>query len=632
MSESTFTERLRYRFDNYMSKGAAALIGGLGIFSLLIIILAGIVLVITGIAPEGEEKLGFFEAFWQSLMRTLDAGTMGGDSGWGFRIIMFVVTLGGVFIISGLIGVLTSGLESKIEELRKGRSRAIESNHTAILGWSSQIFTIISELVTANENQKDPCIVILGDKDKVEMEDEIRDMAGKTGKTRVVCRSGSPLDPANLVTVSIDTARSIIILAPEKENPDVDVIKTMLAITNNPKRKKSPYHVAAEIQDPRNLDVAKLVGREEVELVLASDLIARVIAQTCRQSGLSVVYTELLDFGGDEIYFTSSPQLTGKTYGECLFAYEDSAVMGMKTATGQIRLNPPMDTTVAAGDELIVISADDDTIKLSGKNDFGVNSGAIALKMPTPLNPETTLILGWNWKAPAIINELDAYVPPGSHVVVSADVENGGAEIDRLCTKLKNIAVEYRYEDTTDRRVLDALEVDKFGHIILLCYSDRHEAQQADARTLITLLHLRDIAEKKNVDLNIVSEMLDIRNRSLAEVTRADDFIVSDNLISLMLTQVSENKHLNSVFKDLFSPEGSEIYLKPVDNYIRPGVEVNFYTLLEAARLKGETAIGYRLQRLEADASAGYGVAVNPDKSHMVTFSAEDRIIVLAES
>ena len=38
--------------------------------------------------------------------------------------------------------------------------------------------------------------------------------------------------------------------------------------------------------------------------------------------------------------------------------------------------------------------------------------------------------------------------------------------------------------------------------------------------------------------------MLDVRNRELAEVTQADDFIVSDKLVSLMLAQVSENKDL----------------------------------------------------------------------------------------
>ena len=36
----------------------------------------------------------------------------------------------------------------------------------------------------------------------------------------------------------------------------------------------------------------------------------------------------------------------------------------------------------------------------------------------------------------------------------------------------------------------------RYQHIIMLCYSDRFDAQQADARTLITLLHLRDIGSR----------------------------------------------------------------------------------------------------------------------------------------
>ena len=48
----------------------------------------------------------------------------------------------------------------------------------------------------------------------------------------------------------------------------------------------------------------------------------------------------------------------------------------------------------------------------------------------------------------------------------------------------------------------------------------------------MTLLHLRDMSEKSGKEFAIVSEMLDLRNRQLAEVTRADDFIVSDHLVS----------------------------------------------------------------------------------------------------
>ena len=72
--------------------------------------------------------------------------------------------------------------------------------------------------------------------------------------------------------------------------------------------------------------------------------------------------------------------------------------------------------------------------------------------------------------------------------------------------------------------------------------------------------------------------MLDIRNRQLADITSADDFIVSDKLISLLMSQVSENKDLMRVFEDLFDADGSEIYIKPAKEYVQTGISMNFYT------------------------------------------------------
>src|SRR6185503_7658892 len=193
--------------------------------------------------------------------------------------------------------------------------------------------------------------------DKVEMEDRLRERVGDPRGTRLVCRRGDPTDVNDLEIVSIHTARSIIVLAPPGDSPDFSVIKTLLAITNHPNRRPEPYHVVAEINDPRNLDVARMVGRKEVELVLVPDLLSRITVQTCRQSGLSVVYLELLDFGGDEIYFKEEPGLVGKTFGDALSVYEDSAVIGLRPREGGTLVNPPMDRRIEAGDKVIAIAA-----------------------------------------------------------------------------------------------------------------------------------------------------------------------------------------------------------------------------------------------------------------------------------
>lgn len=626
MRKITFSDRVRYTFDNMMSRGASAQIIGLGIITLLFILGMAAIVTFSGVTAAGDGSgPDLNEMIWRSLLRTLDPGTMGGDQGSPpFLGMMLLVTLGGIFIVSTLIGVLTSGIENKIDELRKGHSFVVEQNHTIILGWSPQVFAILSELAEANANQRDACVAILSDKDKVEMEDEIRAKVSNTKSTRVVCRTGSPLDLKDLEIVNPQGARSIIIVAPETENPDTHVIKTILAITNNPNRKPDKYHIVAEIRDSKNVPVAKMVGKDEAEIVLVEDLISRITVQTCRQSGLSVVYTELLNFGGDEIYFKEEPALVGKTFGEALSAYEDSALIGLQR-NGATQLNPPMDTRINAGDQVIAISEDDDTVRLSGLSNLGIMPDAIQPPRTSRAEPERTLILGWNQRGESIVRELDNYVAPGSVTLIVANVQANPPTG-------KNQSVSFRSSDTTDRSVLEALDIASYDHIIVLSYSDTLKSQDADAQTLITLLHLREIAERSSKDFSIVSEMLDVRNRELAEVTRADDFIVSDQLISLLLSQISENKYLSAVFTDLFDPEGSEIYVKPVENYVRSGQPLNFYTVVDAARQRGEVAIGYRLAHDAHDASKSYGVSVNPDKSKTVTFEPGDKVIVLAES
>jgi hypothetical protein len=191
--------------------------------------------------------------------------------------------------------------------------------------------------------------------------------------------------------------------------------------------------------------------------------------------------------------------------------------------------------------------------------------------------------------------------------------------------------VESRTGDTSDQAFLQQIDVGSYENVIVLSYSDLYPQQEADAITLVTLLHLRDLADRHAYRYSIVSEMLDVRDRALAEVTRADDFIVSDELISLLLSQISENKHLGAVFADIFDPEGSEIYLKPYSDYIQPGAEVNFYTVVTAALRRNQVAIGYRRKAHATDASKSYGVVINPSKSQSIIFAEGDCVIVVAE-
>ncbi|MEZ5189854.1 MAG: NAD-binding protein [Schumannella sp.] len=632
MDKPSFGERVRYAFDNWMARGTLALMALLGLATIVLVLVVGLIAwVLLKVFPDQVNSAGEtpWDILWGGLMRTLDPGTMGGDEGWMFRFLMLVITIGGLIIVASLIGIISGAFDAKVEDLRKGRSRVLEHDHTLILGWSEKVFPIIHELCLANESRGKSAIVILADRDKVQMEDDIKSEVGAHmkatgGKTRVIVRSGDPMNLTELEVANPNAARSIIVLAPEDDDdPDSVVIKTTLAVTNNPRRKQGEYHIVGELQEESNIEAATLVGKDEAHWVLGNDLISRIMVQTCRQSGLSVVYAELLDFDGAEIYFSRQPSLDGKTFYEAQLAFEDSMVMGLVSDDVPV-LNPPADQVLKEGDSLILIAEDDDTIRL-GSVPGTADPAKVSAKPAPELGPETTLILGYNDNLQVMLSELDEYSTPRSRVTIVSR-----RELPPL-PDFSDIDVAWEQGDPTSRSVLDALHPETFDHILVLAASDL-PPQRADAKTLIALLHLRDIADEYGVDLNVVSEMLDDRNRELAEVTQADDFIVSDKLISLMLSQVSENKQLTDVFDELFRSDGPEIYLRPADEYVVLDEPVDFYTVIEAARRKGETAIGHRFAALARDSESMYGVSVNPLKTEAHAYTASDKIIVLAEN
>src|SRR4029079_13333214 len=109
MSKATFAERSRYWVDNWMSKGTIALIALLGaataVFVLVLGALAAVLLAFFDTVEDRDASFG--ELLWRSLMRTLDPGTMGGDQGWLFRVLMLLVTIGGLIIVASLIGIVS---------------------------------------------------------------------------------------------------------------------------------------------------------------------------------------------------------------------------------------------------------------------------------------------------------------------------------------------------------------------------------------------------------------------------------------------------------------------------------------------------------------------------------------------
>lgn len=613
MKKRSWRERLGYWMDRAMSKGPIAMTGILFLTLLLLVTLIGVIAYLC----SGDGNV--FSQIWRTLMHTLDAGILADNptDNIPYIITMCLATICGLVVTSILIGIISTDFESKIYDMRKGTSVVQEKNHTTIIGFDNNIYTILSELIEANANKKNACIVVLGEQPKVEMEDAIASHIPNTGTTRIICRSGSLHKAFSFERCAIENSRSVIL----NIHNDAEAIKSLLALSAYVKTKSllcQDLRFVACIQDQDHMDAAEIAGEGRAEIIHVKDAIARIIANTCRHHGLSRVLTELFNFSGNEIYLESIPALTGKTLREAMSAFPNAVVVGLCSQEG-VRLNPPADTRIQEGDKLALLEADDGAYQLQETHkadDTHIREG-IYIASSAPCN---LLVLGSNSELPLVLTEYDHYVAPGSRVIIMDD------DLDAATLPhCENLDISVCTQPFSRSAVLQLLQDDM--HNILLMNDDSKDCESSDAQTLLRLILLRDIADKNDCRFSITTEMRSADNQQLAFNTRVDDFVVGPSFTSLLMAQISEDRNMATLIRELLDESGSELYIKPAECYVTLGQEVDAYTLTESAVRKGEVYIGYRQVRRD---SVTY--AINPNKADTVVFTPGDQVIVIAEN
>ncbi|KFG71926.1 CASTOR/POLLUX-related putative ion channel [Streptomyces mutabilis] len=624
-----FGDRARYWFDSTLARGAAALVGWMALLCLAVVVPTSAVLVWTD--PDAPPSLADRLAeVWRLTGETL---RLGGATGTPLRALMSVLlALVTLLFVSTLVGLITTALTERLTSLRRGRSTVLEHGHAVVLGWSEQVFTVVSELVTANANQRGAAVVVLADRDKTVMEEALSTKVGSFGRTRLICRSGPTTDPAVLPLSSPATAGVVLVMPPDDPDADAEVVKTLLALRAALAGAEPRPPVVAAVRD-NQYRLAACLAAGPGGVVLESDTVtARLIVQAARRPGISLVHQELLDFAGDEFYLLSEPSLTGRPFGDALLSYSTSSVVGLVRGATPL-LNPPPETPIAPDDLIVVITRDDDTAWLDDCADLA-EQAAMASRPSTPTPAERVLLLGWNRRAPLMIDQLHRRARPGSTVDVVA--ERGEATIRQVseadADSGNGLSLALHHGDITRPETLRHLDVHSYDSVIVLGRDPvpGQPPDDPDNRTLVTLLLLRRLEEATGRELPLVTELIDDRNRALAPISPGADVIISGKLIGLLMSQISQNRHLAAVFEELFSAEGTGVRLRPATDYVLPGSETFFATVVAAARRRGECAIGYRSHD-DSSTSPGYGVRINPPKRERRRWTAEDEVVVIGK-
>ncbi|MFT5823522.1 MAG: hypothetical protein ACI8ZM_004784 [Crocinitomix sp.] len=639
-------DKLRYRFEKYLNKGGASIFVSLFVvFIVLFIVIIGVRLLIMQFADGSADPnyTGASDDVWRTWLQMTDPGNMNQDNNMSFWLKVSTILAGvvGVIILSMLIAFITTSLEKVFYNFRKGRGKVIEEDHTLILGWNERVVDIIRELILANESEKSASVVILSSEDKEEMDDLIQKRLPDTKTTRIVTTTGDYANINELKRVNIQAAKSVIILAncsesaliDEKVDSDVQSVKSIMGIISV-QGGKNELPIITEIFTEEKRRLLSFFDDDNIIALDSWDIMGKLLVQTSLTSGLEMVYNEMLSFDGCEVYFYEA-DWNGVNFAELPFHFKDGVPLGVYNETDGISLRPGDDYVLKDIDQIIILAEDDSTINFEPT--------AFTSAIDIPLSSEKleqkqkkVLILGWHSVAEIFIRESADYLSEGTQFDVLFNEPNDllKDKIEELKALYTDFTINFTNADPLQFEVLQEIDPFSYDNVIILSQEiDEQRPDKIDSDTLIILLWLRKVKESvENPHTKIITQVLNSENQEIITQTDVDDFIISNKLITMILAQLSEEPLIKLLYDDLFSEDGSEIYVKPANLYFTSFPQkVTFADLIGIAGKREEVCLGIRKGDLRKDADSNFGVKLNLSKTEQVEINENDFLVVLSE-
>jgi len=639
-----FKQKQQYRFEQYLNKGGASIF--ISLFVVFIVLFLLMILfrwIAIMIWPELHYTDSFAYDIWLTWLQMTDPGNMNQDNHsprW-LKITTILSGVIGVIILSMLIAFITTALEKLFYNFRKGRGPVLEEDHTLILGWNERVVDIVRELILANESEKYAAVVILSTEEKEEMDDMIAKRIPNSQTTRIITTTGDYANINELKRVSVAHARSIILLAncsesateELKEQSDVQSVKAIMAIIAS-QGGENQLPIIAEVF---NEDKRKLIGYfEDDNLITLNswEIMGKLFVQTSLTSGLEMVYNEILSFDGCEIYFHEE-DCSNIAFGQLPFHFKDGIPLGIYNEQDGVVLRPGKDYALKPDDQIIILAEDDSTINFEAESIYSPKD--IALRdSHLEQQKKSILILGWHSIADVFISESADYLKDGSKfdILFNEPSEELTAHIESLQEAFPKFEIQLKRSNPLIMNELVACEPFNYDNIIILSQdSTEQHADKIDSDTLIILLLLRKIKlTLGEVHTKIITQVLNSENQDIITQTDVDDFIISNKLITMILAQLSEQPLILQFYEDIFSEDGSEIYVKRAELYCEQfPVTVAFGDLIKLADKRDEICLGIRKGSESKNAGANFGVTLNLAKDDTFVLEGGDFLVVLSE-
>ncbi|WBU89287.1 CASTOR/POLLUX-related putative ion channel [Cellulophaga omnivescoria] len=641
--KNSFSERLNYKAERFLSKGGSSIFKSLLIiFIIVFVFLVGLRLLLINLFPSLDYTGNIFRDIWVTFLEMTDPGNMNqdNDAPTFLKVLTVLSGLTGVILLSMLIGFITTALDTMLYDFRKGRGKVIENNHTIILGWNERVVDVIRELILANESESKASVVILSNTDKEEMDNLITKRLPDMMTTEVITTQGDYANINELKRINLESARSIIILAScsesatlsKKKASDVQSVKSILAITAC-QNGKNELPIIAEIFTKEKRDIISFFEDDNIIAIDSWNIMGKLLIQTSLTSGLDSVYKEILSFDGCEIYFYED-NWNKVPFGELSYYLKDGIPLGIYTKEQGLVLRPPVDTVLNNGDSVVILAEDDSTISFEGKQHFFPKKDKKIINVRLEQKKKRILILGWHKVAEVFIEEATDYLLEGSDFDILFDEPTD--ELTAVVTEIRDLYPDFNINlhnsNPLDLHKLEEINPASYDTVVILSQSmEEQSADKIDSDTLIILLLLRKLVESAD-GLHIITQVLNSENQEIITQTNVDDFIISNKLITMILAQLSEEALMKTFYDDIFSEDGSEIYVKPATLYFDTFPQkLSFADAIFCAQQRDEICLGVRKGDLSKRLSDNFGITLNLSKDTEIELQENDFLIVLSE-
>lgn len=583
---------------------------------------------VTGI-PRNLDQ-GFLDSLWWSFSQVLFLEMFVPMYGATPVVILYSLCLSimGLVAFGILLSLIDHAVDSHIQALRRGETPVLERNHILVFGWNKKIFSVLRQLARLEPGIK---VVILAPLEIKDMQDQLQVAGLNEASITIILRSGIPSNHSELDRVALNYARSIIIIATGLD--DIDTIKLMLLLAaKNDWHDQTPM-LTAEIVHERNFELARIASRDKFRIVSSAKVISKVIVQSIRNRGVSHIYNELFSIFGNSIYVQSVPECADASIKDIAYCINDGIPIGItwqKKQDGILRyaaaLNPEPDYEVAKDEKLILIAPRLPVHYIHSNSNY---QASLNSKVHSHIKtPSRVLVMGWSEMIFDIMQELDAHASEGTEIyIVSVRTpQEASKQIEERQERgFKNLILKFVEADPADTTPYSKIDLSSFQSIIVPADDTSLKDEDIDTRTLCILLRLWDRRKYEKVHTHIVVEITDEANRNLMAELGVDDIVISSNVVSAQLAQISLQEVLGPIYRELLSAGGVEISLRPASSYLELGRDYHFNEITYAAQQKMEIALGLFLSRNNGE------IILNPARDKTWSFGENDQIVVLAQ-